>query len=315
MNNRVEHPWRYAVILAALLLLPVLVGPYSHFLLATVLIYFLVAQSLGILVGIGGQISIGHAGFWALGAYGSALVVTKLGAPFVVGVLFGGMIAAIFGAIVALPALRVQGHYLAIATLAFALFIQQVLFEWESLSGGREGLLVPRPEIGGITLDSDFSYYYLLLPIVIFFAWMTENFRKSHTGRSLMALKMSAIAGESAGINRSRQIIVVFALSAFYTGVSGALYGHLIGHLSTDSFSLTVSLAFLTMAVIGGLGSYAGAALGAIYLTLAPELLREFKGAQMVIYGVTVILCIRFLPDGLVSLPLRLKNLVRRGRK
>jgi branched-chain amino acid transport system permease protein len=315
MSMRPKYLWRYVVAIITLLLLPLVVGPYSHFLLATILVYFLVAQSLSLLVGVGGQISIGHAGFWALGAYGSALVVTKLGAPFMVGVLFGGAIAAIFGAIVALPALRVQGHYLAIATLAFALFIQQVLFEWESLSGGREGLLVPRPEIGGVILESDLSYYYFLLPIVVLFAWMSRNFKKSHTGRSLMALNMSAIAGESAGINRSKKIIVVFALSAFFTGVSGALYGHLIGHLSTESFSLTVSLAFLTMAVIGGMGSYAGAALGAIYLTLAPELLREFKGAQMVLYGVTVVLCIRFSPEGLVSLPTRLKSLMPRGKK
>jgi branched-chain amino acid transport system permease protein len=315
MSMRPKYLWRYVVAIITLLLLPLVVGPYSHFLLATILVYFLVAQSLSLLVGVGGQISIGHAGFWALGAYGSALVVTKLGAPFMVGVLFGGAIAAIFGAIVALPALRVQGHYLAIATLAFALFIQQVLFEWESLSGGREGLLVPRPEIGGVILESDLSYYYFLLPIVVLFAWMSRNFKKSHTGRSLMALNMSAIAGESAGINRSKKIIVVFALSAFFTGVSGALYGHLIGHLSTESFSLTVSLAFLTMAVIGGMGSYAGAALGAIYLTLAPELLREFKGAQMVLYGVTVVLCIRFFPEGLVSLPTRLKSLMPRGKK
>lgn len=315
MNNRLMGSLKYLLILVALLLVPAVVGPYSHFLLTTVLIYFLVAQSLTMLIGVGGQISIGHAGFWALGAYASALLVTKLGAPFLIGIVFGGVVAAIFGAIVALPALRVQGHYLAIATLAFALFIQQVLFEWESLTGGRQGLLVPRPEIAGFSFDSDFSYYYLMLPLVVFFAWVTENFKKSHTGRSLMALKMSAIAGESAGINRSRQIIVVFALSAFYTGVSGALYGHLIGHLSTDSFSLTVSLAFLTMTVIGGLGSYLGAALGAIYLTLAPELLREFKDAQMVIYGVTLILCMRFLPEGLVGLPGRVKNLICRGKE
>jgi branched-chain amino acid transport system permease protein len=315
MSNRLIGPLKYFLILAALLLLPVAGGPYLHFLLTTVLIYFLVAQSLSTLVAVGGQISIGHAGFWALGAYGSALLVTKLGAPFVIGILFGGVVAAVFGAIVALPALRVQGHYLAIATLAFALFIQQVLFEWESLTGGRQGLLVPRPEIVGFSLDSDFSYYYFLLPVVLFFGWVTENFKKSHTGRSLMALKMSTIAGESAGINRSRQIIVVFALSAFYTGVSGALYGHLIGHLSTDSFSLTVSLAFLTMAVIGGLRSNVGAALGAIYLTLAPELLREFKDAQMVIYGVTLILCMRFLPDGLVGLPQQVKSLLGRSKE
>lgn len=315
MNNRLKGSLKYVLVLVALLVAPMVVGPYYHFLLCTVLVYFLVAQSLSILVGVGGQISIGHAGFWALGAYASALLVTKLGAPFMIGIMFGGVVAAVFGALVALPALRVQGHYLAIATLAFALFIQQVLFEWESLTGGRQGLLVPRPEIAGVSLDSDMAYYYFMLPLVAFFAWVTGNFRKSHTGRSLMALKMSVVAGESAGINRSRQIIVVFALSAFYTGVSGALYGHLIGHLSTDSFTLTVSLAFLTMAVIGGLGSYVGAALGAIYLTLAPELLREFKDAQMVVYGVTLILCMRFLPDGLASLPQRVKKLMHRGKE
>jgi branched-chain amino acid transport system permease protein len=290
------------LVLLFLVGLPFGLGNYGYYILATIMIYSTVSLSFNVLIGMGGQISIGHAGFWALGAYASALSVVKLGFPFLLGVALGGIVAALFGALVALPALRVQGHYLAIATLGFALFIQQVLFEWEWLTGGRQGLFVPRPALFGVELQSDFSYYYVLLAMFLLLAWITGNFAKSHTGRSLMALRMSTIAAESCGIARARHIIIAFVMSAFFTGISGALYGHLLGHLSTETFSLAVSLSFLTMAVIGGLHSRAGALLGGAYLALAPEILREFKDAQMVVYGVTLILCVQFLPGGLISL-------------
>ena len=278
------------LVLLVLVGLPFGLGNYGYYILTTIMIYAIVSLSLNVLIGMGGQISIGHAGFWALGAYASALSVVKLGFPFLLGVALGGIVAALFGALVALPALRVQGHYLAIATLGFALFIQQVLFEWEWLTGGRQGLFVPRPSLFGVELQSDFSYYYVLLAMFLLLAWITGNFARSHTGRSLMALRMSTVAAECCGIARARHIIIAFVMSAFFTGISGALYGHLLGHLSTETFSLAVSLSFLTMAVIGGLHSRAGALLGGAYLALAPEILREFKDAQMVIYGVTLIL-------------------------
>lgn len=296
------HTIAASVVLLILVGLPFGLGHYGYYILAIIMIYAMVALGLNVLIGMGGQISIGHAGFWALGAYASALSVVKLGLPFLVGVAVGGVVAALFGALVALPALRVQGHYLAIATLGFALFVQQVLFEWEWLTGGRQGLFVPRPSLFGTELASDFSYYYLLLALFLLLAWVTGNFARSHTGRSLMALRMSSIATECCGIPRPKHIIVAFALSAFFTGVSGALYGHLLGHLSTETFSLAASLSFLTMAVIGGLHSRAGALLGGAYLALAPEVLREFKDAQMVIYGVTLIVFMQFLPGGLISL-------------
>ncbi len=300
------------LVVAALAAVPFGLGNYGYYILASVMIYAMVALSLNILIGMGGQISIGHAGFWALGAYASAIIVTKLGLPFLFGVLAGGIVAGLFGAIVALPALRVQGHYLAIATLGFALFVQQVLFEWESLTGGRQGLFVPRPSLFGVELQSDFSYYYVLLIIFLLLAWISGNFAKSHTGRSLMALRMSSVAAECCGIPRSRHIIIAFATSAFFTGISGALYGHLLGHLSTETFSLAASLSFLSMAVIGGLHSRGGALLGGLYLALAPELLREFKDAQMVIYGILLILCVQFLPGGLISLVEIARSLLRR---
>ena len=287
---------------AVLFLAPFGLANYGHFILATTMVYALVGLSLNILIGMGGQISIGHAGFWALGAYGSAIAMQTFGLPFVLAILVGGAIAGVFGVIVALPALRVQGHYLAIATLAFALVVQQVLFEWESVTGGRQGLSVPRPSLFGVELRTDLSYYYFLLVLFLASAWVTRNLRTSLAGRSLMALKMSPIAAQCAGISRAKNIILAFALSAFFTGLSGALYGSLIGRLSTETFSLTASLSFLTMAVIGGLGSEIGALLGAVFLALAPEVLRELKDAQMVVYGLILVLCMQFLPNGLASL-------------
>jgi branched-chain amino acid transport system permease protein len=300
------------ITIAALVVIPFGLGNYGYFIMASVMIYAMVALSLNVLIGMGGQISIGHAGFWALGAYGSALAVGKLGLPFLVGVMVGGGVSAVFGALVALPALRVQGHYLAIATLGFALFVQQVLFEWEWLTGGRQGLFVSRPSLFGHELSSDFGYYYVLLAIFLLLAWLAGNFAKSHTGRSLMALRMSTVAAECCGIPRPRHIIIAFATSAFFTGVSGALYGHLLGHLSTETFSLAVSLSFLSMAVIGGLHARGGALLGGLYLALAPELLREFNEAQMVLYGILLILCVQFLPGGLISVGEVTRSLLRR---
>jgi branched-chain amino acid transport system permease protein len=288
--------------IAALLVVPFFLSNYGWYILCVTMVYALVALSLNILIGMAGQISIGHAGFWALGAYASAIATTKLGVPFILSVFAGGAVAGVFGALVALPALRVSGHYLAIATLAFAILVQQVLFEWESVTGGRQGLAVPRPSLLGTELQSDFSYYYLLLALFLGAAWVTRNLRFSLTGRSMMALRMSAVAAQCSGIARARHIILAFALSAFLTGVSGALYGALIGRLSTETFSLSASLSFLTMAVIGGLGSEVGALLGAAFLAAAPEVLRQFKDAEMVIYGAILVLCMLFLPQGLASL-------------
>jgi branched-chain amino acid transport system permease protein len=298
----------YAAATIALAVAPLFGGYYLHFLLATLIIYALVALSMVVLIGLGGQISIGHAAFWAIGAYGSTLFITKLGLPFLLAVLAGGLLAAILGAVLAIPALRVQGHYLAIATLGFALFIQQVLFEWESLTGGRQGLFVPRPEIARYSFENDLEYYYLLLGIFILFGWTVHNLQRSHTGVALRALKTSPIAAQCAGVGRVYHLFVAFIVSAFLTGVSGALYAPLIGHISTDTFSLDTSLAFLTMSVIGGLNSVAGALLGAMYLTLAPEVFRELKSAQMVVYGLTLIFFMHFLPGGLASIGQRIRE-------
>ncbi|MBR1231618.1 branched-chain amino acid ABC transporter permease [Bradyrhizobium sp. AUGA SZCCT0182] len=293
----------YLISVGAVLLLPFGLGPYGHFLLASILVYALVGLSLSLLVGLAGQISIGHAGFWALGAYASAVATVKLGAPFLLGIVFGGVVGGFFGTLVALPALRVRGHYLAIATLGFSLVIQQVLFEWESLTGGRQGMFVPRPQLFGFALEDDFSYFYFLLAFVLLVLAGVRNFNGSHTGRALVALRMSETAAQCSGIGRARHLVIAFGLSGALAGVSGCLYAHLIGQISTDAFTLSASLSFLTMAVVGGIRSPLGAVLGAAYLTLMPEVFRELREAQMVVYGVSLIACLRFFPDGFAGIP------------
>ncbi len=300
-----------AVALGAALALPLVTGNYGHYILAMAAIYGLVGLGMFVLLGIGGQISIGHAAFWALGAYGSAVLTTRFGLPFPLAVLGGGAIAGAFGVIVAMPALRVQGHYLAIATLGLAVVVQQILFQWDSVTGGRQGLLVPRPNMFGYEIDDDGQYYYLILAFLLIGVWLVRNFRRSLLGLGLNALRMSPIAAQAAGIGRAYHLILAFAISAALTGVSGAFYGHLLGQLSTDAFTLQVSLGFLTMAVIGGLGSIPGALIGGVFMAIAPEILRNVEQAQTVVYGLLLIVCVRLLPGGIVSLPSRLATAYR----
>ncbi|MDQ8020178.1 MAG: branched-chain amino acid ABC transporter permease, partial [Bordetella sp.] len=204
-------PWTLRAILCLLALaLPLAGGNYLHFLLASVLVYTLVGLGMVVLTGWGGYISIGHAALWAVGAYGGAVLETRLGVPFMLAVPLAGLIAALFGALIAVPALRVQGHYLAIATLGFALLLQQVLFEWESLTGGRQGLFVPRPSVFGVELENDFGYVYLLMAIVAAAAWLVNNFRRSPTGRSLLMLKASPIAAQCGGASRAYHLFLAF---------------------------------------------------------------------------------------------------------
>lgn len=303
------------VAIAVAIVAPFVTGNYGHYILAMAAIYGFVGLGMYVLVGLGGQISIGHAAFWALGAYGSAVLTERLGLPFPLAVLGGGVIAGVFGIVVAMPALRVQGHYLAIATLGLAIVVQQILFQWDSVTGGRQGMLVSRPHLLGYEINDDGYYYLIILACLVLAIWLVRNFQVSFLGRSLNALRASPIAAQAAGISRAYHLIVAFALSAALTGISGAFFGHLLGQLSTDSFTLQVSLSFLTMAVIGGLGSISGAIVGGIFLAVAPELLRDFQDAQNVIYGILLIVCMRLLPGGIASIPARLCNLVRSNKR
>lgn len=296
--------------LAAALIAPLISPLFLIYVLCTIWIYYIVGLSMSLLVSQAGQISIGHAAFWAIGAYASAVCVTRFGLPFELAVLTGGFIAAVFGVLVAVPAMRVQGHYLAIATLAFSMVVERVLHEWESVTGGRTGMFVPRPSLFGFEITTDTYYYYLILAVALVFTWISFNLQNSPTGRALKALNLSSTAASSCGVNRRRSLVTVFSLSAFIAGISGGLFAHLVGYLSVSSFTLAVSLSFLTMIVIGGVNRLSGVFIGAAFLALTPEFMRGLAEAQMVVYGALLIFIVLVLPEGLVGLPQRIAKLL-----
>ncbi|SEL40052.1 amino acid/amide ABC transporter membrane protein 2, HAAT family [Roseovarius nanhaiticus] len=303
----------YPVLLAALVIAPVLAPGYMVYILCMIGIYYIVGLAMNVLVAQAGQISIGHAAFWALGAYGAAVLVTRFDIPFEIAILCGGLLAAVFGLLVAIPAMRVQGHYLAIATLAFSMVVERTLHEWETVTGGRSGMFVPRPSVLGTELVSDMPYFYLIMLISLIFTWMIYNLQRAPSGRALQALRLSPTAASSSGVNRRASLVTVFVLSAFMTGISGGLFAHLVGYLSVSSFTLAVSLSFITMIVIGGAGRLMGAFIGAAFVTLMPEFMRGLAEAQMVAYGVILILVVLFLPEGLAGLTRRIAAALSRS--
>jgi branched-chain amino acid transport system permease protein len=292
-----------AMALAAVLLsAPLWLGRYPVYLLNLVGIFALVGIGLNLLTGFAGQISLGHAAFFGIGAYATGLLTGTLGVPFLLSLLAAGLLTTAIGALVALPALRLQNLYLAIATLGFGVVVQKTLFEWRGLTGGGSGLTLTPAKIGPIVLADEVSLYYVVLAIAALGAWTAANIARSRTGRALIMLRESEIAAGALGINIARHKVIAFALSAFYTAVAGGLYAYLVRYINPESFNLSLSIAFLSTIVIGGLGTIPGSILGAVFYVLVPELFRGFKDAPGLVFGLSLVLVMVFMPRGLWGL-------------
>ena len=325
----------YGVGLIAVLLLPALlnvipgIAPgYILYLVSLALIYAIVAIGLGILVGHTGQISLGHAGFFAIGAYATALLTLRLGLPFVVALLVAASLSGAIGFLLGLPALRLSGPYLAVATLGFGLAIPQLVVWQGSWTGGSSGLhalpLASLP-LGAFTIvfKTDQDHYYLAAAVLIALTIFARNVVASHTGRAFVAIRDSEIAARAMGVDLVRYKTTAFALSALYAGIAGGLYAELLHGISPEDFTVLLSVDFLTMIVLGGLGSVGGALSGALLLTFLQNALtrlpvvHDFKNLYIVVLGVILILTISFLPHGLAgvvrSVPLRWGARVRDG--
>jgi branched-chain amino acid transport system permease protein len=310
----------YGLGLAAVLVIPALldsvpgVAPgYILYLVSLALIYAIVAVGLGILIGYTGQISLGHAGFFAIGAYASALLTLRLGLPFVVALPAAGLLSAAIGFLLGLPALRLSGPYLAVATLGFGLAIPQLVVwqrSWTGGSSGLHGLPLASLPLGAFTIvfRTDEEYYYLAAAALIVLTIFARNVVTSHTGRAFMAIRDSEIAARAMGVDLVRYKTTAFALSALYAGIAGGLYAHLLHGISPEDFSVLLSVDFLTMVVLGGLGSVGGALSGALLLTFLQNALtrlpvvHDFKNLYIVVLGAILILTIAFLPHGLAGL-------------
>jgi len=260
------------VLLCFLFTLPAFIPSYYIFLFNLTLVHVIMAVGLNILVGYTGQISLGHAGFFAIGAYGTALLMSKMQVPFILAIVLAGFISAFFGFILGLPALRLKGPYLAIATLGFGMAVMHVIGQWE-VFGGRTGIKAPPLDLGipqmGFhwIIHSDIGKFYLILIITILMILGARNIMKTRVGRSFVAIRDSDIAAEVIGVNLPIYKTLSFAISAFYGGISGGLFGFVLGFFDPFTFNILLSIIFLVMIIVGGLGSIVGSIFGAILIT------------------------------------------------
>ncbi len=317
------------VLLLALVVFPFCAGSYLTYTVNLMAIQVIVALGLNLLVGYTGQISLGHAGFFAIGAYGTLVLMTKLGLPFVAALPLAGLISAGFGFLLGLPALRLEGPYLAIATLGFGLTVTQILGRMEFL-GGHMGLQAPPLTIFGLPVASDFARYWVIMPLCLLLTWTMRNLCKTRVGRAFVAIRDSDIAAEAVGINLTYYKTLSFAVSAFYTGVAGGLMAFVLGFINPHTFNIMVSILMLAMVVVGGLGSILGSVMGAVLITwLQIELARiteipylgplltdlsntlftasGLPNVQFVVFGLIMVLIIIFEPLGLYGIWIRTK--------
>jgi branched-chain amino acid transport system permease protein len=292
----------FLVFLSLVILLPFLSG--SGYVITVGIfsgINALIAVGLCILMGYAGQVSLGQAGFYGVGAYVSAILSQYYGLPIVISVIAAMLVASMAAMILAVPSLRLKGHYLAVATLSFGEIINIILNEWGP--GGPSGFGdIPNFSIAGLTFDTTTSYFYLVWGCVALVLIFSFNLINSRTGRALRALHGSELASKAMGLDVTALKIKVFVLSAVYASLAGSLYAHYITFLSPSNFTLFFSILVLMMAVIGGITNLWGAVTGAVMVTILPELLRSFEEFDVLVYGVILTLSLMFLRKGLVPL-------------
>ncbi|MDP6394252.1 MAG: branched-chain amino acid ABC transporter permease [Desulfobacterales bacterium] len=317
LNKGKVLSWTGVLIIIALL--PFILSKYTVFLLSLLAVYALVALGLNLLMGYTGQIAAGHAGFLALGAYFTAIVGTQVEwMPCLVIILMAGIFTGIVGFLLGIPILRLKGFYIAMATLAFGVVVSEIILQWSSLTNGDDGFQVPIARIAGFSFDSDFKLYYLIIFVTIILTLFAKNLANGYIGRAFIALKESETAAQTIGIDLAKYKTIAFAISAFYTGIAGGLFAYLITYLSPDAFTIELSIDFIAMIVIGGMGSILGSIIGAVILTGMQQVLAGLQNLQILIFGFSLIIFTIFMPRGIsgmlntllerLSLAMRSKN-------
>jgi branched-chain amino acid transport system permease protein len=298
---------------AVAVLIPFFVSPFRDSQFTLVLAYAVAVLGLNLLVGYNGQISLGHGAFFALGAYTAALLIAKASFPYIATVPLAGLVAAAAGFLFGVPALRLRGLYLALVTLALAVATPQLIKRFDGLTEGTSGLTVNQPTSPGLGLANDQYIYFLTLAIAAVMFLLAWNLVRGQTGRSIMAIRDNEISAKAMGINIARVKTRVFAVSAGYAGVAGALYVFTVGFVAPESFTVTLSLGLLAAMVVGGLGSVTGAVFGALFIEFVPVWAGDVNEALTgFVYGAVLIAFMFVLPGGMASLGKRIKRLAAR---
>lgn len=278
------------------------------------LIYGLVALSLNVLMGYGGQVSIGHGGLLAVGAYTTAILASRYGLPFLVLLVAAGLATGLTGLLLGLPAGRLRSHYLAVATLGFGVAVPEIALNLGSLTGGFTGIIVPSESLLGLPLATPVDLYYLTLVVLALSAAAIRSLLTSPTGRRFMAVRDSEDTAPTMGINTGRTKVVLFTVSSFFTGLAGCLFALNNGIVEPDSFSFSLSLFFFAAVIVGGFASIWGSLLGAALLVVVQQESSSLGGYSETILGAAVVLVLLLVPGGLVTLPRLAYRLATRGQ-
>lgn len=266
-------------------------------------IYTMLALSLNLVTGLMGQISMGHAAFYAIGAYTAALCTLRLGMNFLAGTLFATLMAGAFGFLLGLPTMRLSGAYLVITTMGFAEVVKIVLLNWDSVTNGALGVQnIPRPVLFGFEFTVlNGGLYYLMLVYLAVVALVFLAVKRSKMGRALTAIRDDELAGTLMGVNTAGYKIAAFALSAALAGFAGALYAYMIRYIDPNTFSNDMSMMILSIVILGGRGSLVGMFMGSGLLVSFPEVLRFMENYRFIVYGLLLVLMMRFRPQGLLG--------------
>jgi len=286
---------------AAIALLPLaLSNKYFYDIAVLVGLNAIVCVGLNLLIGYAGQISLGHAGFFGLGAYGSAILASRYGWPPPAAMLSTTFAVAALAYVVGRPILRLKGHYLAMATLGLGVIIYMVITTEDSFTGGPDGISVVPFRIGGIVLQGERVWYWVVGVLLLAAVWLALNLIDSPAGRALRALHSSEVGAEVVGINAAEHKLMVFVISAVFASVAGSLAAHYSGYVTPGKVAFLHSIELVTMVVFGGMASTFGAVVGAAVLTTLPQLLTVFEDYEMMVFGAVMIGTMIFLPRGVV---------------
>jgi len=308
---------RRAGVLAAVAVacaLPLFVSNFRLFQFTQVGIYAIALLGLNVLTGFNGQISLGHGAFYALGAYTTAIMIDKWSVPYGWTIPVAGFLCLVVGFLFGIPALRLEGLYLALATFALALAIPQILKYFEHWTGGSQGIVLSKPKAPfGLKLSPDQWLYFVTLAVLLVLFWLGANLLRGRTGRAIVAIRDNPIAAQAMGVNNALYKSLTFGVSAAYTGVAGALSALAIAFVAPDAFNVFLSLTLLVGIVIGGLASITGAVFGALFIQFVPNWAQDIsKAAPWAIYGIFLILFMYAMPRGIAgSLRLALGRLAR----
>ena len=311
-----------ALLFLFLLLFPFIANAYMLYMANMIGFAIIGAIGLNLLTGFTGQISLGHAAFLGVGAYTSAILATRLDCSFWLSIPFAGLVAALAGMVIGIPSLRVKGLYLCIATLAAQFIFEFIFIHWESMTHGIRGINVPAPVLGNFTLDTEKRFYFLTLIMVILAVVYARNLVRSRVGRAFVAIRDRDLAAEIMGISLFRYKLTAFAISSFYAGVAGALWVSFMRIVTPEHFPFHLSIQYLAMVIVGGMGSVLGSIFGAIFMVLTPEVLNVLSAAlskmipamgqlfipmKEVVFGAFIVLFLIFEPRGLAEIWRRIK--------